>query len=488
MLRPGDRLEDKYLILEVLGLGSTGVVYKALHEQFNRVVAIKLLRPSSAAALAGARRFAREAKALSALKHPGIVRFYSFGLWNNSYPYLVMEHIEGSSLHDLLIAERKLNEQKTQQLGLQLSDALAHAHRLGFIHRDLSSRNVLIDTQGCARILDFGLCGITEQQDDQQAITHQGSLLGSLLYMSPEQCQGRPASERSDIYSLGCILYECLTGQSPCYAESNMAVVYRHVHEPPSPLPTNLGKVIMKMLEKDPRQRYESCERAGTAMKETTLVQPLAAQRSAKGKYSIGAIFKGLPGLVSAASLLLVTALLPDATAVSNTVSLTDDRNHGSLGAVTLHQGYKETADPLIYVPVDEAKFPEEVRHCVHMARALAATGQARQAESFYDLAYRHGRHSTAQDNALWTSMFYERTVNWEHIPEYGGKTQYYWIKGALYCCKFGWHSSASHCYARLSQMHLRANCTWMAIQAARKAAAQAMAHEYPQAADCSTL
>src|ERR1051325_4919317 len=266
-----------YRIESVIGTGGMGQVFRAVHIHLAREAAIKVLHANLAAEPCFQARFLKEARAIASLKHPNIVAVHDFGEQAGSL-YLVMELIEGGSLRQLLLA------QTTAQAGLplwtgidlvrQTADGLALAHAQGMVHRDIKPDNLLLsDTLGgnpVIKITDFGLVRLAESG----TMTATGMVLGTAAYMSPEQCQGVELDGRSDLYSLGVVLYEVATGYVPFQAKTLSAAVYHHVQVAPPPprtvrpdLPLELEQVIMRCLAKRPAERYASAAELSSALR-----------------------------------------------------------------------------------------------------------------------------------------------------------------------------------------------------------------------------
>jgi serine/threonine protein kinase len=252
----------KYKIGELLGRGGMAEVYKAYHPRLDRYVTVKILHSHLAEGEDFLARFEREARAVAALRHPHIVQIYDSDVENGMY-YMVMEYVDGGTLQarmaDLSQASRYMPIRRVLTIVRQLSEALDYAHRQGILHRDVKPSNVLLDTSGDAHLADFGLARIVSAAH----FTTTGTLLGTPTYMSPEQGQGLELTPASDIYSLGVIVYELLTGRAPFIADTPLSVVHKHIYETlPSPralrpvLPAAAETVIFKVLAKDPRERY----------------------------------------------------------------------------------------------------------------------------------------------------------------------------------------------------------------------------------------
>jgi serine/threonine-protein kinase len=266
-------VEDKYIITGALGGGGWGTVYKAEHILLKRPVAIKTLHQHMVASGTALKRFKQEALAGSKLDHPHILDVQDFGITPDGTPYIVMDFLEGKSLADTLQAGGYLEQQRAMKIFAQVSSALAHAHRHGVVHRDLKPGNImLIEHDGVpdyVKIVDFGIAKILKDDENDTAsqLTETGQLFGSPLYMSPEQCTGRDLDGRSDIYSLGCVMYRTLTGQPPFLVRDLPDCIYKHVNEtPPDFVSLALGReisqvveqIVFKTLEKDPLNRYQT--------------------------------------------------------------------------------------------------------------------------------------------------------------------------------------------------------------------------------------
>ncbi|MBC7998909.1 MAG: serine/threonine protein kinase, partial [Leptolyngbya sp.] len=213
----GTTFAEKYEILAVVGRGGMSTVYKARHTLMDSLVAIKILNSALVTDPSHMERFTQEAKALSALRHHNIVQVFDFGIFENAKPYLITEFLEGDSLADVLQVNTIIPVERAMHIFLQMCDGLAQAHKKGIVHRDLKTGNIVIvqepDERDVVKILDFGIAKIIGNDDpNSQRLTREGEVFGSPLYMSPEQCTGGVVDARSDIYSLGCVMYEVLTG------------------------------------------------------------------------------------------------------------------------------------------------------------------------------------------------------------------------------------------------------------------------------------
>ncbi len=247
-----------YNILEKLGEGGMGVVYKAQDTRLRRAVALKLLRSEYTEDAQIKARFQREAEATANLNHPNVVTVFDVGEYGKS-TYIAMEYIDGVSLREV-ISQKELSIQKAVELVAQMGQGLSKAHRLDMVHRDIKPENILIDSDGCVKIVDFGLAKLK----DRSRITSDATTLGTLNYMSPEQVRSSNVDQRSDIFSLGIVLYEMITGQLPFKGDYDAAVSYAILHEEPEPLaryktgiPEEMQRVVDKALQKDLDTRYQ---------------------------------------------------------------------------------------------------------------------------------------------------------------------------------------------------------------------------------------
>lgn len=255
----------KYEIIELLGRGGMATVYKGFHPDIERYVAIKVLPPHPGQDMQFVDRFRLEARTIARLQHPHILPLYDYGA-EGDVLYLVTAFVEGGSLSDRI---RKgpvpLNE--VERLLRQIASALDYAHRQGVIHRDIKPDNILMDKEGFALLADFGIVKIIEGENQ---LTMTGGLVGTPAYMSPEQCQGLAVTRSADIYSLGVVVYEMLTGNQPFTADTPMQIALRHMMDPVpninqvmDGLPAALEPVISRVMAKDPDDRYETASQFG---------------------------------------------------------------------------------------------------------------------------------------------------------------------------------------------------------------------------------
>ena len=271
----------QFRIVEKIGKGGMGAVYKAEQPDMNRYVAIKILHSRYLSRSDLVSRFRREARAMSQLSHPNTARVFLYGQLEDGACYFVMEHLVGQNLAQIVRAEGAMKPKRAMRIMIQVCSALEEAHQAGIVHRDLKPENVFITTQGGIRdfpkVLDFGLAKVTERQmrPGSMVLTQQGMVFGTPEFMSPEQAHGKTLDARSDIYSLGIILYELLTGKLPFDAKQPIEYIQLHVNATPIPLserrpgttfPPGLEEVLMAALAKKPEERYASAAEFAAAL------------------------------------------------------------------------------------------------------------------------------------------------------------------------------------------------------------------------------
>src|SRR4030095_1455491 len=248
-----------YKILALLGAGGMGHVFRATDTRLHRTVTIKILRSETVSDPQRKRRFLQEARAASALNHPNIVTLYDIAS-DGEMDYLVMEYVEGKSL-DRLITAKRLPLAHCIGYAAQIASALAAAHSAGIVHRDIKPANVMVTPESHVKVLDFGLAKLIEPEESAGTVTAAGLIMGTPAYMSPEQASGGQVDHRTDIFSLGVMLYEMVSGTRPFTGKSNVDTMHEIVHAPAPPLvavPPRLADIVDKALAKDPRDRYQN--------------------------------------------------------------------------------------------------------------------------------------------------------------------------------------------------------------------------------------
>ena len=288
----GQRIGN-YRVVRQIGEGGMGVVYEVVRDDIGNRAAIKVLRPEFALNAETAARFFNEARAANLIEHPGIVRIFDYGQLPSGVPYLAMELLNGESLHQRLLRERRLSEPNTIRLGRQVATVLAAAHAKEVIHRDLKPENIFIvpDVEAAggerAKILDFGIAKLAGGQHGQVR-THMNAVMGTPIYMSPEQCKGsKHVGEHADVYALGVILFEMLAGRPPFIAEQAGEYIGMHLFKEPPSLKSlvpaaspGLHKIVDQMLLKDPQARPTMLAAASALKVLGNLTSDVISQRS----------------------------------------------------------------------------------------------------------------------------------------------------------------------------------------------------------------
>lgn len=268
----GTILNNTYQIQEVVGKGGMGAVYRARDILMERTVAIKMLHAHLVQDQASIQRFQQEARAASAINHPNVITAYDFGISESGQPYLIMDFLSGKSLSAAIDESRGLDCSRAVHILAQTCDALHVAHTKGVIHRDLKPSNIMVvqnrDDRDFVKIVDFGIAKLLPHSGKQsQNLTQTGELFGSPLYMSPEQFLGKNLDERTDIYAMGCVMYETLMGSPPFSGEHVLETMHKHIHEAPLKfaqrrpdlkIPAKLEAIAMRALEKEPDARYQT--------------------------------------------------------------------------------------------------------------------------------------------------------------------------------------------------------------------------------------
>lgn len=268
---PMTRLQDKYEFLTVIGSGGAGVIYKARQQPLGRLVAVKMIH-SNLMSPTAVKRFHQEARTISRLSHPNIITVFDFGISEERQPFMVMDYVEGTPLNELIQEHGTLSLSLTNEIAKQICDGMMHAHAQGILHRDLKPSNVMLVTmeggQHLVKILDFGLAKIlVDDEADLEHLTQSGETVGTPAYMSPEQAMGTSLDPRSDIYSLGCVMYHCLTGTPPFVGETNMDTMLKQLNNAAPPInvpnkeprvPPQIEALVMCLLDKNADNRIQS--------------------------------------------------------------------------------------------------------------------------------------------------------------------------------------------------------------------------------------
>jgi eukaryotic-like serine/threonine-protein kinase len=256
-------LDDRYDVVRPLGSGGMGEVYLARDRVLGRDVALKVLRRQYAGDDEFAERFKREAMSAASLSHPNIVQVYDRGATEEGASYIAMEYVPGGTLKERISRGGPLEAADAAGFGAQVAEALGAAHDRSMVHRDIKPQNVLLTARGGAKVADFGIA----RAGSSATISRTGSVMGTAGYMSPEQALGKPATPKSDLYSLGVVLYEALTGELPYTADNPIAVSMKHVNEPLRPpielnprIPRGMNAIVTKLLAKDPEDRYADAD------------------------------------------------------------------------------------------------------------------------------------------------------------------------------------------------------------------------------------
>jgi len=307
-------LGEEFTVGALLGEGGFAAVFRVRERRQHRDVAVKVvdlgLTPSPSLAV----RFVREARTVARLEHPHIVPIYKVGGYQNEVLYIVMRCVDGASLRQLLEKKKRLSVRKAATIARQVADALGYAHHYGVVHRDVKPDNILLDRGGHVLVTDFGIAKAAQEASVSQ-LTTEGMVVGTPQYMSPEQATGDKLDARSDIYSLGILLYQMLAGEPPFDGESSQSILMKQATADPPPIhdhrgdvPAPLTAALERMLAKDPAERYQTAEEASRALVEAV---PAAAGETVPVRASLAAVvIRSLVGLALLAGGALVGVTL----------------------------------------------------------------------------------------------------------------------------------------------------------------------------------
>ncbi|MBQ9408124.1 MAG: protein kinase [Clostridia bacterium] len=309
-------ISERYRILESIGTGGMSEVYKAIDEKRGKVVAIKVLKEEYQKNADFIKRFRHEASAAAKVSHPNIVKLYNVGN-DGDLQYLVMEYIEGRTLKQVIEEEGRLKSERAVRYALKILAALDHAHKNNIIHRDIKPQNILVDADDDIKVTDFGIARLVDSSTG--TLTDSNSVLGSVHYVSPEQANGDPVDAKSDLYSMGVVLYEMLTGTVPFDGDTAVAIALKQVNELPRSMrfiyrdiPRSLDEVVMKALEKAPEMRYKTAAEMAKDLKRA-LRLPKGGFVNSGGFYGrfVGYIFRnGLNAVLVVLSGITVLAIV----------------------------------------------------------------------------------------------------------------------------------------------------------------------------------
>jgi serine/threonine protein kinase len=295
-------IEERFKVLSLLGEGGMGYVYLVEEVLSGKRFALKTISATEASKRT-LQRFNLEAKATSLLDHPNLIRVHDFGLINGQQPYFVMDYCQGQTLAQLIKAKGPLSEKEALDVFIVICNALAYAHVQGVVHRDLKPSNIMLTSslpgvKSQIKVLDFGIAKVFRDEAAFNTLTRTGEIVGSPLYMSPEQCMGREIDSRSDIYSLGCVFFECLTGAPPFLGDSSLATMLKHQSDQPASMKeaslrrefsSDLEQVVAQMLAKDPAKRYQNLLRVADNLRSVKKGEPLVSGESRSKRKSVHA-------------------------------------------------------------------------------------------------------------------------------------------------------------------------------------------------------
>ncbi len=287
-------LGGRYELDGVVGRGGMAEVYRARDLRLDRIVAVKTLREDLSRDQTFQARFRREAQSAASLNHPSIVAVYDTGeddTGTSHIPFIVMEYVDGRTIRDLLRDDRRLLPDRALEITDGVLRALDYSHRNGIVHRDIKPGNVMLNRQGEIKVMDFGIA--RAMSDNQATMTQTAQVIGTAQYLSPEQARGERVDSRSDLYSVGCLLYDLLTGRPPFTGDSPVAIAYQHVRENPIPpsrvdpeLPGWADPIVLRAMAKDPNDRYQSASEMRSDLQRALSGYPVGAQMRPTSTYA----------------------------------------------------------------------------------------------------------------------------------------------------------------------------------------------------------
>ncbi|MDG2437997.1 MAG: protein kinase, partial [Ilumatobacter sp.] len=309
-------INDRYEVHKRIGRGGMADVFSARDLLLDRQVAMKVLFPEFAVDENFVERFRREAQSAANLSHPNIVSVYDWGKFDGTY-FIAMEEVQGQTLADVLKANKQLTAKQAGEIAGEVAAALGFAHDGGLAHRDIKPANILIGSNGQVKVADFGIARAMNAPTEDN-LTQVGSVMGTATYFSPEQAQGAQPDPRSDLYSLGIVMYEMVSGKPPFAGENPVSIAYKQVHDAPKPLvqliadvPRPFEAIVAKLLAKDPKLRYPSANALRDDLRRFRNNEPVQALAVAADAQGVSASGAAATGVVAAAVATGATAAMP---------------------------------------------------------------------------------------------------------------------------------------------------------------------------------
>lgn len=316
----GRKIGEKYELVDLLGSGGYAAVFKAHQLNGGPDVALKLMHADLQQSETAGKRFKLEAKAVGRLEHPNIIRVFDYGITDANEPFIVMEIVEGLLLSELL-EQGRMSTERAVGIFRQVCDAVEHAHERGIIHRDLKPSNVMLlrgdGRQDNVKLLDFGIARLLPQGDSDTRTFHTatGQVFGSPSYMSPEQCAGEHPDTRADIYIMGCLMYETLSGAPPFFHENPLEVVRMHLEQAPEPIgldakESDLERVVMKALAKEKEARFQTMAELNQALADPKSVKFDDAKKESSSALELLSKHKMLLSMIGGVLLLVLILMV----------------------------------------------------------------------------------------------------------------------------------------------------------------------------------